>query len=72
MSSEEGRRAVLDTNVFVGGGFKPRSSSARLLKMVAEGDLELVWTEATRRETAHILRRIPRLSWDEVEPFFRA
>lgn len=71
MGSEEARRAVLDTNVFVGGGFNPRSSSARLLKMVAEGELELLWTEATKGETAHILRRIPRLSWEEVEPLFR-
>lgn len=70
--SGEAGKAVLDTNVFVGAGFNPGSSSARLLKMVETGDLELLWTEATRRETAHILRQIPRLSWDEVEPLFRA
>ena len=64
-------RAVFDTNLFVAAGFNPRSSSAELLRMAAEGQVELVWSEATRRETEHILRRIPKLSWDRVEPLFR-
>lgn len=64
-------KAVLDTNVFVGAGLNPRSSSARLLKLIAAGKVKLVWSEATKRETAFILRRIPRLSWNDVEPLFR-
>lgn len=63
--------AVLDTNVFVGAGFNPRSSSARLLDLVAAREVSLLWSAATKRETAFILRRIPRLSWEKVEPLFR-
>jgi predicted nucleic acid-binding protein len=62
---------VLDTNVFVGAGFNPSSSSARLLAAVREGRLRLVWNDATRDETAHILRQIPKLSWEAVAPLFR-
>lgn len=64
-------RAVFDTNLFVAAGFNPRSSSAALLRLASAGKVALVWSDATRRETAHILRRIPRLSWDDVEPLFR-
>jgi predicted nucleic acid-binding protein len=31
----------------------------------------MVWDEATRRETARVLRQIPRLSWDEAADLFR-
>ena len=68
----EARAVVLDTNVFVAAGFDPSSSSARLLAAVRKGRLQLVWNDATREETARILRRIPRLSWDTVAPLFRA
>lgn len=64
-------RAVFDTNLFVGAGFNPRSSSAELLRRAGDGEIALIWSEATRRETAHILRRIPRLRWEEAEPLFR-
>lgn len=66
------RRAVIDTNVFVAAAFNPNSSSAELLKLIAEGHVELAWTEATKRETRVVLQSIPRLSWEEVEPLFRA
>ncbi len=62
---------VLDTNVFVGAGFNRASSSARLLAAVRDGQLRMIWNDATRAETAHILRQIPRLSWDAVAPLFR-
>lgn len=42
-----------------------------MINRVAAGRVDLVWTDATKQETAFILRRIPRLSWDEVEPLFR-
>ena len=71
MREGEPPRAVFDTNLFVAAGFNPRSSSARLLRIAQEGRVELVWSEATRGETEHILRRIPRLSWEEAEPLFR-
>jgi predicted nucleic acid-binding protein len=62
---------VVDTNVFVAAGFNPRSASARILAAVREGRLRLIWNEPTRRETELILRRIPRLKWEEVADLFR-
>ena len=64
-------RAILDTNVFVAAAFNPRSSSSKLLRLVRDGELELVWAEETKRETAFILNRVSRLSWSEVEQLFR-
>jgi len=63
-------RAVLDTNVFVAAGFNPRSASARLLSELRAGRLSLVWNEETRGETRSVLKRIPRLSWEDVAPLF--
>jgi hypothetical protein len=56
-------QVVLDTNVFVGAGFKPRSHSALLLEAVRGGRLRIVWDDATHEEIEHVLRRIPPLSW---------
>jgi len=64
-------RAVFDTNVFVAAGFNPGSSSAELLRAVREGRIDMVWNEATRRETRSVLIRIPRLSWDICADLFR-
>ncbi|MGM0584396.1 MAG: PIN domain-containing protein [Pseudomonadota bacterium] len=64
-------RAILDTNVFVAAGFNRASACARLLRAVEAGRLELVWSEATRRETRAVLERIPRLRWSDAEPLFR-
>ena len=58
--------AILDTNVFVAAGFNPASASARLLGAVGAGRRELVWSEATRRETRAVLERIPRLRWSDA------
>ena len=63
--------AILDTNIFVGGGFNRRSASARLLRAAADGDLQVIWCEATRAETQRILTKIPPLSWTVVADFFR-
>lgn len=62
--------AVFDTNVFVAAGFRRSSASAQLLALVRAGKIRLVWDEPTRRETRNVLRRIPRLSWEEVEDLF--
>jgi predicted nucleic acid-binding protein len=62
---------VLDTNVFVAAGFNPRSASARILDAVRAGRYRLIWNEPTRRETEMILRRIPRLRWEDVADLFR-
>ena len=64
-------RAILDTNVFVGGGFNRRSASARLLRAVADGRLMMVWAEGTRAESERILTKIPPLSWARVADLFR-
>jgi predicted nucleic acid-binding protein len=64
-------QVVLDTNVFVGAGFNPRSHSALLLDAVRDGRLRMVWDDATREEIEHVLRRIPRLSWGAFAELFR-
>jgi predicted nucleic acid-binding protein len=69
--ADQTRRVVLDTNVFVGAGFNPRSHSALLIEAVRDGRLRLVWDDATRQEIEHVLRRIPRLSWGAVAELFR-
>ena len=66
-----GTRVVLDTNVFVAAGFNRRSSSAQIIRGIEQGRFELVWDQATRRETERIVRQIPRLSWQAFAPLFR-
>lgn len=61
---------VLDTNVFVGAGFNPDSASAEIVRAVRNGRLRMPWTEGTRGEIERILRRIPPLSWAEMEGLF--
>jgi predicted nucleic acid-binding protein len=63
---------VIDTNVFVAAGFRPRSASARVLAAVRAGALRLVWDDATRGETERVVRRIPRLDWPAVADLFAA
>lgn len=62
---------VLDTNVFVGGGFNPGSGSADMIAAVRDGRLRMAWSDATRAETRRILDRIPPLAWAPVEGLFR-
>jgi predicted nucleic acid-binding protein len=64
-------KVILDTNVFVAAGFNPTSHSARLIDAVRTGRLRMVWNDATRREIEHILRQIPRLSWERYVDLFR-
>jgi hypothetical protein len=64
-------KVVLDTNVFVGAGFNPRSHSALLLDAVRDGRLHMVWDDAIHEEIEHVLRRIPGLSWGAVAAVFR-
>ncbi len=62
---------VLDTNIFVGGGFNPGSASARLIEAVRVGELRMIWSLETRAETRRILEKIPPLDWKAVEALFR-
>ena len=64
-------RAILDTNVFVGAGFRRQSASGRLIDAVRQGRLAMVWCPATQAETRHVLTKIPPLSWDSVADLFR-
>src|SRR5438128_9911085 len=52
---------VLDTNVFVAAGFNPRSASARIVDAVRQGQLRMIWNDATRREIERIMQQIPPL-----------
>lgn len=61
---------VVDTNVFVAAGFRPASASGRLIEAVRRGAVCLLWSEATRRETESLLRKIPPLSWESVADLF--
>jgi predicted nucleic acid-binding protein len=63
---------VLDTNVLVAAGFNPRSHSARLVQAVRDGRLRMIWDDATREETEHVIRQIPPLSWTRIADLFRA
>jgi len=58
----EAPAVVLDTNIIVAAGFQPGGASARLLAAIREGALRMVWDDATRRETEHIVGKIPPLS----------
>ncbi len=62
---------VLDTNVFVAAGFRPRGRAAALVRGIESGRYRLVWDEPTRRETESVVRRIPPLSWSAFEPLFQ-
>ncbi len=65
-------KVVLDTNVFVGGGFNRHSASAKILDAVERGELRMMWNDATRREIETILHKIPPLRSRPVSKFFRA
>jgi predicted nucleic acid-binding protein len=62
---------VLDTNVLVAAGFNSRSASARIVNAVKQGQLHMVWNDATRREIERIVRQIPPLRAQPVEQLFR-
>ncbi len=62
---------VLDTNIFIAAAFNRGSHSARIIEAVRQGQLRMLWNEQTRRETEHLLRKIPRLSWEEFCGLFQ-
>lgn len=61
---------VLDTNVFVAAAFDATTSSGRIIEAVRQGQLQLVWSPRTRRETEVVLRNIPPLEWAPFEILF--
>src|SRR5690349_11422104 len=62
---------ILDTNVFVAAGFNRRSASARIIEQVRSGQLRMIWNDQTRRETQHVLSKIPQVSWSSMAELFR-
>lgn len=61
---------VVDTNILVAAGFNPQSSSARIIEGIRAGDLEMVWHEATQRESKAVVEQIPPLSWERFVDLF--
>ena len=70
MPSEAAPRAVLDTNVLVAAGFRPRSASGRLADAVRDGRLVAVWCAATRAEAEAVVGQIPPLRGVDLVPLF--
>lgn len=62
---------VIDTNIFVAAGFRPKSDSGRILQQVRNGSLRLIWNQEIYRETQRILQKIPPLSWTSVANLFQ-
>lgn len=61
----------MDTNVFVGAGFRPGSAAGAVVRAVREGRVRMPWSDATRREIEAVVRRIPPLSDLELGGMFR-
>jgi predicted nucleic acid-binding protein len=70
--SQASTAVVLDTNVFVGAGFNPRSASAKIVDAVRKGQLRMIWNDATRREIERIMRQIPPSRAQGVSDLFRS
>lgn len=62
---------VLDTNIFVAAGFNRKSTSAKIMNAVKQGQVRMVWNDATRREIEYIMRRIPPLRAHAIAELFR-
>ena len=62
---------MLDTNVFVGAGFRPASASGRLVAAARAGRLAVVWTAATRDEAERVVGQIPPLGAFDWSAIFR-
>jgi putative PIN family toxin of toxin-antitoxin system len=62
---------VLDTNVFVAAGFNLRSASRKIVDAVKQGQVRMLWSDATRREIEHVMQRIPPLRTQNVTDLFR-
>jgi len=68
-------KVVLDTNVLVSGLLKPKSKPAKIVRLIVQGDLDIVINEHILSEYYEVLRR-PKFSFDlrdadEVLEIFR-
>lgn len=61
-------KIILDTNLLVAAMFNPRSAAARIVALVLEGKVDLLWHARLRDEacliTGRIQRAVPRVSID--------
>lgn len=62
---------VLDTNVLVAAGFNRDSASADILRLARQGELRIVWDQATLDETRQVIGRIPPLQWQQFQDLFK-
>jgi putative PIN family toxin of toxin-antitoxin system len=69
--AEMGPSVVVDTNVFIAAAFNPQSASGLVVEAIRIGTVHLIWSEATRRETESLLRKIPPISWEDVADLFQ-
>jgi uncharacterized protein len=59
-------KVVLDTNVLVAAGFNRASHSARIVQAIEDGQIEMMWNDATRREASKIAQQIPPIAWGRI------
>jgi len=51
-------KIVADTNLWVAARYNPKSYSAKILNMVGEGRLALLWSKETKRELDRIMANV--------------
>jgi hypothetical protein len=51
-------KIVVDTNLFVAGYFNKESASAKILKMIKESKIQILWTEKIKKEVEKVIRDI--------------
>lgn len=64
-------RVVIDTNVLIAAAFNQYSHSARIMKAIEDGQLDMVWNQATRKEAHRLMDQIPPLAWGRIEGLYR-
>jgi len=50
-------KVVLDTNVLVSGLLKPRSKPAKILRLILQGDMDIIISEHILSEYYEVLKR---------------
>ena len=69
-------KVVLDTNVLVSGLLKPRSKPAKILRLILQGDIDIIISEHILSEYYEVLRRekfsFEREDIEEIIEIFRS
>lgn len=61
---------VVDTNTFVAAAFNKHSHSAHIFDEIREGQLKLVWNDATLGEIRKVVKKIPPIDWEKFAHLF--